>query len=86
MEIGADQARDEQNFREAERVMLFIDDAARNATRAAEELKAKDAEPYLVNALETAAGAMRAEHSRLMKSVYYPAPQGENEDQKRLAM
>ncbi len=89
---SSDQRREEGHFRKAEEVMLFIDEAGRRAAQAVAELHKDGAEDYLIKALETSAGAMRAEHSRLMKSVYYPAaasepmPDAEGEDQERLAM
>jgi hypothetical protein len=70
-----EQAREESHYRQAEDAMLFMDEAGRRALRVADQLRKDGAETFLVNALETAAGAMRAEHSRLMRSIYYlPAP------------
>lgn len=73
--------------------MLHVEDAARRLSEAAASLKKEGAAPHLVAALETAAGAVRADHSRLMKSVYWQAPpssQGElgvsdDDEQQRLA-
>ena len=72
--------------------MLYIEDAARRLNETAQELKKDGAPEYLVAALETAADAARADHARLMKSVYWRAPsrdQGELIDtggeQQRLA-
>ena len=73
--------------------MLHVDEAARKAAEAAEALKRDGASAHLVNALETAASALRAEHKRLVQSVYWKAPepsaQGElvsgDEGQERLA-
>jgi hypothetical protein len=70
----AQQAREEGHFRQVEGAMLHVEDAARRLTEAAAELKKDDASPHLVTALETAAGAVRADHARLMKSVYWQAP------------
>jgi len=56
--------------------MLHVEDAARRLSEAAESLKKDEAASYLVAALETAAGALRADHARLMKSVYWQAPPG----------
>lgn len=55
--------------------MLHVEDAGRRLAEVAAELKREDAPAYLVAALETAAGAVRADHKRLMKSVYWPAPE-----------
>jgi hypothetical protein len=89
---AAEQAREEEHFRKVEGAMLFIEDAARRLDETAKELKKDGAAPYLIDALETAAGAARADHARLMKSVYWPAPpsdQGEliptGDEQQRLA-
>jgi len=66
------QAREEAQFRKVEGAMLHVEDAARRLVEAAEELKRDEGPAYLVAALETAAGAVRADHKRLMKSVYWP--------------
>ena len=68
------QARDERHFREVERIMLLIDEASRKAARSAKELSDDGSEHYLVAALETASAALRAEHKRLMRGVYWRAP------------
>jgi hypothetical protein len=74
--------------------MLYIEDAARRLDETAKELKKDGAAPHLIAALETAAGAARADHARLMKSVYWNAPGDaqaelidpeEDEQQQRLA-
>ena len=90
---SAHQAKDEEHFREIERAMLYVDEAARKTEQAAEALKSDGAAAHLIAALETAAGALRADHKRLIKSVYWKAPeqpsQGElvsaDENQERLA-
>jgi hypothetical protein len=89
---SAEQAREEAHFRKVEAAMLHVEDAARRLSEAADQLKGDGAEPHLVAALETAAGAVRADHSRLMKSVYWQAPasdQGElalgSDEQQRMA-
>jgi hypothetical protein len=71
--MTAQQAQEEARFRKVEGAMLHVEDAARRLAEAVEELKREDAPAYLVAALETAAGAVRADHKRLMKSVYWPA-------------
>lgn len=86
----AERVREEEHFRKVEGAMLCAEDAARRLSEAAAELKKDGAEPYLVAALETAAGAVRADHARLMKSVYWPAPESGQEeltapDEQRLA-
>lgn len=70
----AAQALQEKHFRQVEGAMLHVEDAARRLAEAAADLKKEGAEPHLVAALETAAGAVRADHARLMKSVYWRAP------------
>ena len=88
----ADRLREEEHFRKVESAMLYIEDAARRLDETAKELKKDGAAPYLIAALEAAAGAARADHARLMKSVYWRAPssdQGElipaGDEQQRLA-
>lgn len=89
---GAEQRREEAHFRKVEGAMLYIEDAARRLDETAQELKKDGAPAYLVAALETAAGATRADHARLMKSVYWRAPTGDqdgliaaDDEQQRLA-
>lgn len=73
--LSATQVEEEARFRKVEGAMLHVEDAARRLAETAEELKREDDAPaYLIAALETAAGAVRADHQRLMKSVYWPAP------------
>lgn len=89
----ADQIREEEHFREVERAMLYVDEAARKVAEAAEALEQDGASLHLIAALETAAASVRADHKRLIKSVYWKAPeqasQGQlvsaDEDQERLA-
>jgi hypothetical protein len=76
--MGAYQAREEAQFRKVEGAMLHVEDAARRLAEVADELKQDDAPAYLVAAIETAAGAVRADHKRLMKSVYWPTPVDEH--------
>jgi hypothetical protein len=89
---AAEQRREEAHFRKVEGAMLHVEDAARRLDEAAKELKKDGASPHLVAALETAAGAVRADHSRLVKSVYWGAPPadqteliGAGDEQQRLA-
>jgi hypothetical protein len=77
---GAEQRREEEHFRKVEGAMLFVEDAARRLDEAASALKKDDAAPHLIAALETAAGAVRADHGRLMKSVYWRAPSADQEE------
>ncbi|MEX0971884.1 MAG: hypothetical protein WDZ46_01340 [Solirubrobacterales bacterium] len=89
---AAEQRREEEHFRKVEGAMLYVEDAARRLDEAAKELRKDEAAPYLIAALETAAAAARADHSQLMKSVYWRAPSAEQaelvpiaEEQQRLA-
>lgn len=78
---AAEQIREEEHFREVERAMLYVDEAARKVAEAAEALKQDGATPHLIAALETAAGSIQADHKRLIKSVYWKAPQQAQQDQ-----
>jgi hypothetical protein len=69
-----EQIREEEHFRQVERAMLYVDEAARKVAEAAEKLKQDGGSPHLVAALETAATSVRADHKRLIKSVYWKAP------------
>ena len=78
--------------------MLFIADAQRRSERIADELESAGAEDRYVNALRTAAGAMRAEHNRLLNSTHFTVPdepladfpdveeRQEDSDQQRMAI
>lgn len=77
--MTAQQAKEEAQFRKVEGAMVHVEDAARRLTEAAADLKRDDAPAHLVAALETAAGAVRADHKRLMKSVYWPAADPQQE-------
>lgn len=77
---ATEQAREEEHFRQVEGAMVFLEDAARRLDGTAKELKKAGAEAYLVEALEAAAGAARENHAQLMKSVYWRAPAGEQEE------
>jgi hypothetical protein len=77
---AADQAREEEHFREVEGAMLYLEDAARRIGETAKELKGDGAEAYLVEALEAAAEAAREDHAQLMKSVYWRAPSSEQQE------
>ena len=79
------QAEQEEHFREVERTMLNIAGAAKRAAQAAEDLRKDGAEDHLVAALETAAGALRAEHKRLLQTAYYRVPE-QPDDQEKLAV
>ncbi len=72
---SSDRLREEEHFRQVERALLYADDAARRIGEIATELKKNEAAAHLVSALETAADAVRADHRRLMKSVYFRAPE-----------
>ena len=89
----ANRIRDEEHFRQVERAMLYVDEAARRVAETAKALKDDGGSPHLVSALETAAGSLRTDHKRLLQSVYWKVPdqggQGElvevDQDQERLA-
>lgn len=80
--MSSQQAKEEAQFRRVEGAMLHVEDAARRLAEVTEQLKREDAPAYLVAALETASGAVRADHKRLMKSVYWPAA---GDDQQELS-
>ncbi|MGI8462323.1 MAG: hypothetical protein ACR2OC_11940 [Solirubrobacterales bacterium] len=70
-----DQMREEEQFRQAERAMLFADDAARRISSIAAQLEREDGPDYMVEALEKASAAIRSEHKRMMKSIYWRPPE-----------
>lgn len=77
---AAERVREEEHFRKVEGAMMDVEYAARRLSEAAKELKKDDAAPYLIAALETAAGAVRADHSRLVKSVYWRPPSSDQDE------
>ncbi|UJA20199.1 hypothetical protein HJD18_08205 [Thermoleophilia bacterium SCSIO 60948] len=78
--MSSSQLREEEHFRLVEKGLLFVDDAARQLGRIAGELQAEGADPALVAGLTEAAENVRAEHRRLMKSVYFRAPSADQQD------
>lgn len=64
----------EDTLRDVERVMMYIAEAQRKAEEMASELAAKGAEERIVAALQTAAGALRAEHNRLLNRTHFVVP------------
>lgn len=61
----------EAHFSEIEKVLLYITDARERAARAATELGKTNAEPHLVESLETAESELKELHRRLMQSTYF---------------
>lgn len=72
--MDAPEATKEHCLREVERAMLYIADAQRKAEAIAAELERTVAEEHYVNALRTAAGALRAEHNRLLNATHFTVP------------
>lgn len=68
------QKRDEQHFRQVEKALLHVDDAARQIGRAADGLTGDGGDPHLIEALRETAERVRGEHRELMKRVYFRAP------------
>lgn len=64
----------EDHIREVERALMFIAQAKRKCEQIATALAKENAEPRLVNGLETAASALRAEHNRLLNTSHFPVP------------
>lgn len=64
----------EDHLRDVDRVLLYISEAKLKAEEMAQALAKDGAEQRLVSALRTAAGAMAAEHKRLMNSTFYCVP------------
>lgn len=85
------QKQEERHFRQVEKALLYIDDAARQIGRIADGLDDDGCDPHLVKALREAAAAARAEHRELIKRVYFRAPEDEQQtlmaepEQQRLA-
>ena len=71
---SAEQIREEEHFRQVERAMLYAEEAARKMAAIAADLAKDGAPEHLVTTLTTAAGSIRDEHRKLVKSVYWRAP------------
>ena len=82
---AAERVREEEHFRKVEGAMMDVEYAARRLSEAAKELKKDDAAPYLIAALETTADAVRGDHSRLIKSVYWRPPSADQEELAQVA-
>lgn len=73
------QKRDEQHFRQVEKALLHVDDAARQIGRIADGLAGDGGDPHLIEALRETAERVRGEHRELMKRVYFRAPDDEQQ-------
>lgn len=69
-----EQAR-EDDLRDVERVMMYIAEAQRKAEEVGGELAARGAERRIIDALATAAAAMRVEHNRLLNRTHFVVPE-----------
>jgi hypothetical protein len=69
---------DEQNFKEIEATMLYVEEARWRAERAVATLSRDGAEQHLIEAAETARNELSIIHRRLMQSTFFavPAAQG----------
>jgi hypothetical protein len=75
--MDPEQKRDERQFRQVEKALLYIDDAARQVGRIAAKLEADGGDPHLVTVLREASTALRDDHRQAMKRVYFRAPTAE---------
>ncbi|MGH3006024.1 MAG: hypothetical protein ACRDOS_09030 [Gaiellaceae bacterium] len=64
----------EQHFREIESVMLYLEDSRRRTERAIIALRADDAEPHLVEALERTMGELSHAAKKLRQGTYFAVP------------
>lgn len=67
--------RQEDHAREVERALMYIEQAQRKCEEIARSLADDGAEERLTDALRTAAGALRAEHNRLLNRSHFPVPE-----------
>lgn len=74
------QKRDEAQFREIEKALLWADDAATRIGKIGKQLRKEGADTDLVTALEAGSEAIRAEHRQMMRRVYFRAPGSETND------
>lgn len=72
--MDPEQQRDEAQFREVEKALLYADDAARKIAKIAAALRKEGAGADLAEALEAGSDAVRADHRQMMKRVYFRAP------------
>lgn len=68
------QAANEDELRDVERVMMYIAEAQRKADEMAGKLASEGAQERVVAALQTASAALRAEHNRLLNSTHFVVP------------
>jgi hypothetical protein len=71
--------RQEDHVREVERALMYIEQAQRKCEEIAASLAQEGAEDRLIDGLRTAAGALRAEHNRLLNRSHFPVPDGPGE-------
>lgn len=72
--MDAQQKKDEEQFRQVERALLYADDAARKIAKIVDGLRKDGADPHLIEVLQAGSDAVRAEHREMMKRVYFRAP------------
>lgn len=70
-----DEQAHEDDLRDVERVMMYIAEAQRKAEEVGRDLAARGAERRILDALATAAAAMRVEHNRLLNRTHFVVPE-----------
>lgn len=68
------QALDERQYGEVDVVLLYIEDARRRAEQAAAELRAAEAEDFLVEAMEQAQEQLSETAKRLTQGTFFAVP------------
>lgn len=69
-----EEAAREDAMRDVERVMMYIAQAQRKADEIAQSLAKTGTDEQIVAALQTASGALRAEHNRLLNRTHFVVP------------
>jgi hypothetical protein len=72
--VPFDPLRDEGHFAEIDAAMLFIEEARRRTERAAGALRAADAEPHLIAALEATEADLLDVASKLRQGTLFAVP------------
>lgn len=71
---NSDTAREEEQYRQAERAMLLAEDAAKRIAGIATDLRKDHAPEHLAAALEDAATSIRTAHREMVKATYWTVP------------
>jgi glycogen debranching enzyme len=75
--LSVEQARDEKQYGEVDVVLLFIESARARAERAVAELRASEAEDFLVEAMEQVQQELSKSAKKLIQGTFFAVPKAQ---------